>query len=115
MTARCSHYIPRVVKVKAAERMIHRKEVNETVENISFDTGISCSHLYILQKKYRNDPEIKDNKRSGRLPKINEYMERRILRAIKKNPFKSSVVLTKRSIKEWMRKTKFQILLLNKL
>ena len=66
MAARCSHYIPRVVKIEAAERMIHRKEVNETVEQISFGTGISCSRLYILQKKYRNDLKMKDNKRNGR-------------------------------------------------
>ena len=94
MTTRSSHYIPKVVKIEAVERMIHRKEVNETVEQISSDTGISCSHLYTLEKKYRNDPQMEDNQRSGRPPKIDKYMERRILRAIKKNPFKSSVVLT---------------------
>ena len=55
---------------------------------------ISCSQLYLLEEKYRNFPEMKDNQRSGRPPKIDKYMERRIVRAIKKNPFKSSVVLT---------------------
>ena len=40
MTTRSSHCIPKVVKIEAVERMIRRKEVNETVEQISSDTGI---------------------------------------------------------------------------
>lgn len=62
----------------------------ESVAQISEDTGFSRSHLYLLEDKYNEDPTMADKRREGRPPKVDDRLKRRIIREIKKKPFESS-------------------------
>ena len=72
--------------------MAHRKESGEKVSNISSELSISRSHLYILEEKYKNDPEMRDKRRDGR---HDERIVRRVIQACKSKPFGRSVLLTR--------------------
>src|SRR4051812_15043336 len=82
-------YIPIHKRVEAEVRMGLRFESGETVTGIAADLDISRQHLYRLEDKYYNDPSMADKERSGRLSKVDPYMEERILREVKKDPFES--------------------------
>jgi len=49
--------IPLDKRISAAIRMINRFQVGETVAQISLETGISRTHLYTLEEKYRKYPK----------------------------------------------------------
>lgn len=82
--------IPQDQRIVAGNRMARRALTGEKVSQIARDTGISRQHLYSLERKYNQDPTMKDQDRSGRPPKVSSELERRIVRGIKIHPFKSS-------------------------
>lgn len=87
--------IPLDKRILAAIRMINRFQVGETVAQISLETGISRTHLYTLEEKYNEEQTMMDKKRGGRPAKTDERTERRIVHEIRKEPFQSSLKLTK--------------------
>ena len=107
MQLRESHSIPLGLRIKAAVRMVHRHKNNETVSQISQDTHISRSKLYLLEERYLEDSRMKDKQRSGRPQKFDTYMEIRIVRNFKKDPFQTATKMIK-EINEAM-KEEYQI------
>lgn len=87
-------FIPLHRRIIAGQRMVLRKQSGETVTRISSSLNISRSHLYVLEQKYIEDPSMQDKARGGRPPKVNEYLRRRVIRELQKNPFKSAAILT---------------------
>lgn len=81
-------------RVEAGYRMSHRSETGEKVTEISEDLGISRSALYSLENKYAEDPSMADKPRGGRPAKVDERLERRIIREIHRDPFQSSVEIS---------------------
>ena len=82
--------IPVHIRIQAAIRMKNRFKNRESVAQISEDMHISRSQLYLLEDKFNEDPTMVDKPREGGPRKVNERMERRIIREIEKNPFQSS-------------------------
>jgi len=76
MQPRESHSIPSNLRIQAAIRMVHRHKNNETVSQISQDTNISRSQLYLLEERYLEDPTMKDKQRSDRPQKFDAYIEK---------------------------------------
>ena len=75
--------IPLHRKIEAGYRMTHRNENSEKVTDIVNDLSILCSHLYSLETKSVSDPTMIDEHRAGCPPKVDERLERRIIREIK--------------------------------
>jgi len=90
-----SHYIPLPLRILAGTLMRERNESGKTVNQISEQTGISNSHLYLLEEKSYLDSEMKDLPRSGAPQKFTEHTERRLLRAMKKDPFQTCTEITR--------------------
>jgi len=88
-------YIPLSKRVYAAALMESRHRAHMTVVEIQHITKISRGHLYFLEEKFRNDPTMVDKPREGRPKKVDTYLERRIIRAVGKEPFKSSEQLAR--------------------
>lgn len=74
--------------------MAHRKELGITVVEISETLEISRSHLYVLEKKYSEDPTMADKDRSGRPSKVDDRALRRIRDIIEEDPFAVSGTMT---------------------
>jgi len=85
-----AHYIPPNRSVHAGTLMDGRRKAHITVTEIQEGTEISRNHLYLLEDKYHNDPTMAGKPRSGRPAKVDAIMERRIIRAAEKGPFKGS-------------------------
>jgi transposase len=82
--------IPQYKRIQAATRMNTRARNQETAVGIAQDLEISRSQLYELQSKSIQDPTMADRQRSGRRKKVDEHLERRIIRSIQYDPFQSS-------------------------
>ena len=95
MSKQTYNFIPLRLRIRAGQRMVSRKENQESVSNISRDLGISRSHLYRLEEKYLEDPSMEDKERTGRPRKIKVQMERRIVREIRQNPSDPSTNVTR--------------------
>ena len=80
MTPNNYERLPLHLRIEAGYRMPQRPYSKEKVTDISDDLNISRSHLYSLETKYKEDPTMADRPREGRPPKIDEYIERRVLR-----------------------------------
>ena len=91
MTSNNYERLPLHLRIEAGYRMSQRPYSKEKVTDTSDDLNISRSHLYSLETKYKEDPTMADRPREGRPPKIDEYIERRVLRDIHINPFQTSV------------------------
>jgi len=89
------YYIPLHLRIEVGRRMATRKETKEKPSEISTETGISYSHLFSLEAKYKKDPSMVDAARPGRPKKNDERTERRIVRNVLKNPFESGAKLVK--------------------
>ena len=113
MNKRQEHYIPLPLRITAGYRMSKIKETGETVKQISEDLRISRIHLYSLEEKYINDLDMGDKKRSGRPLKVSNYTTRRVLRAMRNEPFKSSGTLTAQVNTNVRKRIRFPTLLLN--
>ena len=68
-----------------------RFQTKETVTDISRDLQISRSHLYVLERKYDEDPTMADKQREGCPTKVDEHLQRRIVRKIHQDSFQSSL------------------------
>lgn len=95
MNENSHHYIPQHLRIAAGLRMTLRWKNKESVADISRETGISRSHLYILEKKYLDDPTMEVEERPGRPRIYDEHTERRIVRQINKDPFESASCIVK--------------------
>jgi len=95
MNNRSSHYIPLHERYLAAILMKQRHETGKTVADIHRETEISRNQLYLLESKYQEDQTMVDLERTGRPRKVDALMERRIIRAVEKEPFKDSLKLVK--------------------
>ena len=89
------HYIPLEERIKAGYMMTERDKLGKTVSENETETQISRRHLYDLEKRNKADFSMMDKARSGRPPKVNSPLNRRIVRTIVKNPFQSSLKMTK--------------------
>jgi len=76
--------IPIRKRIELAIRMKSRFKNQESVAQISEDTGVSRSHIYLLEDKYNEDLTMTDKRRQGRPPKVDDKLKRRIIREIKK-------------------------------
>lgn len=94
-------------RIVAANRMEMRSKTHETVKSISDSLHISRKHLYDLEDKHKDHPDMQDLDRSGRPKKVSLEMERCIVRAVKKEPFTSAIKLVK-TVNEGL-EPKFQI------
>jgi len=81
-------------RAEAGCRMALRHETRESVVTISQELNVSMKHLYSLERKREIDPEMKDLRRAGRPAKVNEALQRRIVRSIMEKPFATSTDLT---------------------
>jgi len=79
--------IPIHKRIELAIRMKSRFKDQESVAQISEDTGVSRSHLYLLEDKYNEDPTMADKRREGRPAKGGDRLKMRIIREIKKKTF----------------------------
>ena len=70
--------------------MAHRSESKEKVIDIANGLSISRSHLYLLEDKFDEDPTMIDKHRESRPSKVDGYLERRIGRELKIDPYQTS-------------------------
>ncbi len=90
MEPRTYDQIPLYVRIQAGSRMANRARSGEKVTDIAADLGVSRSHLYALETKFREDPSMADRPREGRPEKIDEEMEEKIIQQIRIDPFQTS-------------------------
>jgi len=92
-----NHYqrLPLHKRIEGGYRMSHRSETGEKVTEIAEDLKIPRSTLYNLETKYAEDPSMVDKSRGGRPPKVNEHLERRIIRELNRDPLQSFIEITK--------------------
>ena len=83
--------IPLHRRTETATRMRLRFQTKETVTDISRDLKISRSHLYVLERKYDEDPTMADKQREGCPTKVDEHLQRRIVQEIHQDSFQSSL------------------------
>ena len=67
--------------------MSQRKVTGEKVTHIAQDMNINRTHLYSLEDKYAKDPTMQDKERPDRPLKVDERLERTIVRIIEKKSF----------------------------
>ena len=95
MNNRSSHYIPLHERYLATAMMNPRNITGKSVAEIHRETQISRNQLYLLESKYQEDPKMEDLERTGRPRKVDDRIERRIVRAVEKEPFKDSLKLVR--------------------
>jgi len=78
-------------RYEGARRMANRLRSQETVVQISLDTGISRDRLYELEDLYERGQSLEDKPRPGRPKKVTPQMENRVIRTLTQDPTLSSM------------------------
>ena len=95
MSKQTYNFIPLRLRIRAGQRMVSRKENQDSVSNFSRYFGTSRSHLYCLEEKCLEDPSMEEKERTGRPRKAKVQMERRVVREIRQNPSNPSTNVTR--------------------
>ena len=103
--------IPLHLRIQAGYRMAHRSESKEKVIDIANDLNISRSHLYLLEDKFDEDPTMIDKHRESRPSKVDGYLERRIGRELKIDPYQTSNEIAFNVNEEMEEEKKFLLIL----